>query len=76
MLGVSVRSFVDAFIGHTFIEHLCCARPGLDAGYLTATKLEFPGGQGVKDPALSLLWYRFHPLPGNFHMLWVGPKNK
>ena len=29
-----------------------------------------------KDPALSLLWYRFHPRLGNFHMLWVRPKKK
>ena len=39
----------------------------------------------VKDPALSpqqlrlLLWHRFDPWPGNFHMPWVWlkkPKNK
>ena len=34
-------------------------------------------GVQVKDPALSLLWlgwllwYRFNPWPGNFHMPWV-----
>ena len=27
-----------------------------------------------KDPALSLLWYRFHLRLGNFLMLWVRPK--
>ena len=32
--------------------------------------------QQVKDPALSLLWLRFEPWPGNFHMLWVHPKKK
>ena len=38
--------------------------------------------QGVKDPALpllwlrSLLWHRFHPWPGQFHMLWMCPKKK
>ena len=36
--------------------------------------------QWVKDPALSLewlgllLWCWFHLWPGNFHMLWVQPK--
>lgn len=25
--------------------------------------------QWVKDPALLLLWYKFEPWPGNFHML-------
>ena len=38
--------------------------------------------QCIKDPALSLLWLRsllwcgFRPLPGNFHVLWVGPPPK
>ena len=39
---------------------------------------EFSGSslvaQWVKDSALSLLWCRFNPWPGNFHMLQVGPK--
>ena len=36
----------------------------------------------VKDLALSpqqlwlLLWHRFHPWPGNFHMPWAWPKRK
>ena len=30
----------------------------------------------VKDPALPLQWPRFDPWPGNFHMLWVWPKQK
>ena len=32
--------------------------------------------QQVKDPALSLLWHRFDPWPGNFRMLWAWPKKK
>ena len=38
--------------------------------------------QQVKDLALSLpwfrllLWHRFDPWPGNFHMLWLQPKKK
>ena len=28
----------------------------------------------VKDPALPLLWFRFHPWPGNFHMPEPQPK--
>ena len=38
--------------------------------------------QWVKDPALSLqkpeslLWYRFDPWPGNFHMLRAWQKKK
>ena len=38
--------------------------------------------QWVKDLAFlqlwhrSQLWLRFAPWPGNFHMLWVQPKNK
>ena len=35
---------------------------------------EFPGGSAVNDPLLSLLWLRFNPWSGNFHMLWVWPK--
>ena len=31
--------------------------------------------QGVKD-RMSLLWHRFNPWPGNFHMPWVWLKNK
>ena len=34
------------------------------------------GAQRVKDPVLSLLWERFDPWPGNFHMLECGPKKK
>ena len=43
---------------------------------------EFPGGLAVKDLALTLLWLRlllwcrFDPWPGNFHMLWVQPQKK
>ena len=32
--------------------------------------------QQVKDLALSLLWLRFDPWPGNIHMLWAQPKKK
>ena len=38
--------------------------------------------QQVKDLVLSLqqlgllLWYRFDPWPGNFHMPWLWPKKK
>ena len=43
--------------------------------------LEFPGSLVVEDLVWSLLWlgsllwYRFDAWPGNFHMLWVLPKN-
>ena len=37
--------------------------------------LEFPGGLMVKGLALPLLWPRFDPWPGNFHMLWAQPKS-
>ena len=36
--------------------------------------------QQVKDPMLSLLWfglllwYKFEPWPGHFHVQWMGPK--
>ena len=30
----------------------------------------------VKDSALSLLWLRFDPWPGNSSMPWVWPKKK
>ena len=30
--------------------------------------------QWLKDLALSLLWHRFDPWPGNFHVLWAWPK--
>ena len=32
--------------------------------------------QQVKDLALSLLWLKFDPWPGKFHMLWVQQKKK
>ena len=32
--------------------------------------------QWVKDLALSLLWLRFHPRPGNFRMSQAQPKKK
>ena len=32
--------------------------------------------QRVKDLALLLLWLRFHPYPGNFHMLRTRQKKK
>ena len=38
--------------------------------------VEFPGGLAVKDLALSPLWLRFNPWPGNFHMLQEWPKKK
>ena len=37
---------------------------------------DFPGGLAVKDLALSLLWLRFDPKPGNFHMPQARPKKK
>ena len=36
--------------------------------------MEFPGRLAVKDLALSLLWLRFDPWPGNIHMLWGSQK--
>ena len=39
-------------------------------------KREFSGGLAVKDPALSLLWYRFDPWPGNFCTPSAQPKRK
>ena len=35
---------------------------------------ELPVTQQVKDPALSLLWYRFDPWSGNFCMPQEQPK--
>ena len=32
--------------------------------------------QWAKDPALSLLWLRFDPWPGKFHMPWERQKKK
>ena len=37
---------------------------------------EFSGGLAVKDLALSPLWLRFDPGPGNLHMLQVRPKQQ
>ena len=37
---------------------------------------KFPGGLGVKELALSLLWLEFNPWPGNFHMPQVAKTNK
>ena len=36
--------------------------------------LVFPGGLVAKDLALSLLWHRFNPWPGNFRMPQAWPK--
>ena len=33
--------------------------------------MEFPSRLEVKDLASSLLWCRFDPWPGNFHVPWV-----
>ena len=38
--------------------------------------LEFPGGLAVKDPVLPLLWWGFHPWPGNFCRPRVRPKKE
>ena len=40
--------------------------------------MELPGDLEVKDSALSLLWLRFDPWPGNLHMPRVRawPKKK
>ena len=32
--------------------------------------------QWVKDPALSLLWCRFHLWPRSFHMPWAWPPKR
>ena len=32
--------------------------------------------QQVKDPAWSLLWHKFDPWPGNFHVPWAQPKKR
>ena len=51
-------------------------------GAVKVDGLEFPGGRVVKDPALSLLWLgsllwcRFNPWPGNFHVPQVPQKRK
>jgi len=43
---------------------------------------ECPVAQWVKNPMLSLLWLwlllwsKFHPWPGYFHMPWERPKKK
>ena len=37
---------------------------------------EVPSSLAVKDSALSLLWLRFNPRPGNFHMLQAGPEKE
>ena len=37
---------------------------------------EFPGGIAVKHLVLSLLWFRFDPWPGNFHMPEAWPKKE
>ena len=45
-------------------------------------EMEFHVAQWVQYPALSLqwleslLWLGFDPWPGNFHVLWVGPKRR
>lgn len=36
----------------------------------------FPGGLAVQDSALSLLWRRFKPWPGNFGRPHHPPKKK
>ena len=38
--------------------------------------MEFPGGQAVKDLALSLLWFRFDPWTRNFLRPWARPTKK
>ena len=35
--------------------------------------LELPGGLVIKDVILLLLWLRFSPWPGSFHMPWAQP---
>ena len=37
---------------------------------------DFPGGLAFKDSALSLLWLRFDPWPGNLCMPWVWSEKK
>ena len=44
---------------------------------VTADVVEsYPVAQQVKDLALSLLWCRFHPWPGNFHYAKPKQTNK
>ena len=45
------------------LEHLC-----LHKEILKSQKEKFPSGLAVKDLALSLLWHRLDPSPGNFLM--------
>ena len=51
-------------------EESSLSQDGFFGGLLTEVKaqVEFPGGLAVKDSVLSLLWLRFDPWPGNFHV--------
>ena len=40
------------------------------------TRQEFPGGLGLKDPALSLPWYGFNPWPGELPRAVGADKKK
>ena len=52
--------------------------PGSETEHGTFEKInkEFPGGLVVMDLALSLLWLRFNPWPGNFRTLQARPKRE
>ena len=51
-----------------------CAEPQFSLPQ--SEKREFPGGPGVKDWVVSLLWCGFDPWPGNFHTPTPGVKKQ
>ena len=61
--------------GRTHVpDALCLACLGLPASFIKKKKLwSFLAGWWVKDLALSLLWHRCDPQPGNFIMLQAQP---
>lgn len=54
---------------HSRVDVLHAAEPHTE-------KREFPRGSVGEDPASLLLWLRFDPWPGNFHMLQMQPLKK
>ena len=54
------------------VERLCF--PIRLLGIFVKINWEFPGCLVVKDSILLLLWFRFDPWSGNFHMLWAWQK--
>ena len=63
-------------------QHLWTAEAGLGRGSSEVQGRSSLVAQQVNDLVMSLLqlrlllWLRFNPRPGNFHMLWVQPKRK